>query len=356
MVKKLNIAVIFGGTNTEHEVSLVSARSIIHALNPNKYNILPVMVTKDNRWVIPKDFLIDSTSVKYLPQLTKTGLTVSPQQINELHPIDVYFPIIHGPFGEDGTLQGLLELMHVPYVGSGVLSSALCMDKDVQKRLSREAGIPVVPYQCLNFPEKPKDVPYPCFVKPANQGSSVGVIKVHATNDLENAVKQAYLLDNKIIIEQAVNNPREIECAVLGETNHPQASFLGEVIPSNEFYDYDAKYVDGKSTSIIPAKLSHSLTTKIRKAALKAFTVCGCYGLARVDFLVPRNRVGEYYLSELNTLPGFTTISMYPKLWEASGLSYSKLVDTLIDLAIKRYHNRSKLNLTYTPKTDWYQS
>jgi D-alanine-D-alanine ligase len=353
MTPKIRVAVIFGGTSTEHEVSLVSARSIIAALDPQKYSVLPVMITKDNRWLTPKAILADHTHVAYLPQTTEKGLTIKPQEITAKHQIDVYFPVLHGPYGEDGTIQGLLEMMHVPYVGDGVLASAICMDKDIQKRLCREAGLPVIEYLAITSPTEPIKINPPCFVKPANQGSSVGVTKVQQQSELEAAIQQAFTLDTKVLIEKAVINPREIECAVLGTTAKPEASVLGEIISSNEFYDYDAKYVDGKSKAIIPAKLTAKLTAAIQSAAKKAFTVTNCYGLARVDFLL--DRAGEYYLSELNTLPGFTTISMYPKLWAASGLSYPSLLDKLIELAILKQHERAGLATTYTPKANWYQ-
>lgn len=329
-MKKLNIGVIYGGTNTEHEVSLVSARSVISNLNTEKYNVTPILIPKSAK------------KNDYANLLSQTN-------------IDVYFPVLHGPYGEDGTIQGLLELMRIPYVGCGVLSSAICMDKDVQKRLCREAGIPVVSYQALTVNHAPKNIEFPMFVKPANQGSSIGVFNAKTPSELKAALNQAFKLDTKVLIEQAIVSPREIECAVLGDTNKPEVSVLGEIIPSNDFYDYDAKYVDDKSKSMIPADLTPSLTDAIKAAAQKAFTVCECFGLARVDFLVPKQgRRGEYYLSELNTLPGFTSISMYPKLWQATGLSYPKLLDKLINLALTRHRHRSQLNSSFKPKSSWY--
>ncbi|OGV96379.1 D-alanine--D-alanine ligase A [Microgenomates group bacterium RBG_16_45_19] len=354
-MKKINVAVIFGGTNTEHEVSLVSARAIIQNLNPEKYQILPVMITKANQWLTPKSFLADPTHLRSLPETTRSGITVKPQEITAAHQIDVFFPVLHGPYGEDGTIQGLLEMMPVAYVGCGVLASAICMDKDIQKRLCLQAGLPVVPYQVVTSAVVPDPVSFPCFVKPANQGSSVGVTKVHRSKDLKPALIAAFKLDTKVLIETAVPMAREIECAILGTTEHPEASVLGEVIPSNEFYDYNAKYIDGQSQAIIPARLPTKLAHAIQSAAQKAFIVCGGYGLARVDFLVPKEGRGEpYYLSELNTLPGFTTISMYPKLWQASGLKYAKLLDRLIDLALNRHQQKSKLKLSYQPKSAWF--
>lgn len=352
-MKKLNIAVIFGGTNTEHEVSLVSARSIIQNLNPEKYQVLPVLITKDNKWLMPKGYLTHPQNLQALPETSNNNLTAHPQEIVSVYQLDLFFPVIHGPLGEDGTLQGLLELIQVPYVGCGVLGSAVCMDKDIQKRICREAGIPVVPYQVLKPGQKPRRITYPCFVKPANQGSSIGVTKVHQAAELNQALKHAFSLDTKVLVETAIIKPREIECSILGTTAKPKASVLGEIISSNEFYDYDAKYVDNKSKSIIPAKLNARLTHAIQTTAKKAFTVTECYGLARVDFLI--DRVGEYYLNEINTLPGFTKISMYPKLWSKSGISYSKLLDELINLAQKRFQTKSHLTTSYTPKNDWFK-
>jgi D-alanine-D-alanine ligase len=355
-MKKLKIAVIFGGTNTEHEVSLVSARSIIQSLNPRKYQVLPVMITKASLWQTATQFLPDHTHLPYLPETTQSGLTVKPEEISSTHHIDLFFPVMHGPYGEDGTIQGLLEMMHVPYVGDGVLASAICMDKDIQKRLCREAGLPVVDYQVITQYHSldSRKVTFPCFVKPSNQGSSVGTTKVHQKSELKSAINHAFQYDTKVLIETAILKPREIECAILGTTENPQTSVLGEIVPSNEFYDYDAKYVDGQSKSFIPAKLPKALTHQIQAAAKKAFTVCNCYGLARVDFLVPQEDRGVFYLSELNTFPGFTIISMYPKLWEASGLPYSKLLDKLINLALKRHQQKKKLNLSYFPKKNWF--
>lgn len=352
-MKKIRVAVIFGGTNTEHEVSLVSAKSIVTNLNPDQYDVLPVMITKNNQWITAKQFLINHSKVKYLPETVRAGETVEPQALKDTHPIDIYFPVLHGPYGEDGTIQGLLEMMHVPYVGCGVLASALCMDKAVQKQLCAGAGIPVTPFQVLTLEKNVPLKSYPVFVKPANQGSSVGVVKVHNSKELQPALKQAFSLDTKVLIETAVPHAREIECAVLGPTDSPKASVLGEIVASNEFYDYDAKYIDGQSKAIIPAKLTVSLTRKIQAIAKKAFTLTNCYGLARVDFLI-NGQTNEIFLSELNTMPGFTTISMYPRLWEASGLPYPKLLDELIHLALNRHHDHQSLNLSFTPKSNWF--
>jgi len=246
-------------------------------------------------------------------------------------------------------------MLHVPYVGNGVLASAICMDKAVQKQLCVGVGLPVVPFIALtpNQPIETKNLKYPLFIKPSNQGSSVGVTKVHNQSELNQAVAVAFRYDTKILIEQGITEAREIECAILGPTTQPEASVLGEIISSNEFYDYDAKYIDGQSQAIIPAKLPKPLAEKIQSTAKTAFSLCNAYGLARVDFLL--SRVGDYYLSELNTMPGFTTISMYPKLWETSGLSYPTLLDRLITLALARHHSRSGISLSYHPKTSWHR-
>jgi len=275
------------------------------------------------------------------------------------------FPVLHGTFGEDGTIQGLFELANIPYVGSGVLGSAVGMDKVVQKQILQQAKIPVAPgiwFTSKDFERKGKEllalvgkkVGFPCFVKPANLGSSIGITKVHNKKELLPAIQLAAEYDLKILVERAVRSPREIECSVLGNDD-PIASVPGEIIPSNEFYDYDAKYVDGKSSAVIPANLSKGVIKKIQDYSVRSFTALGCEGMARVDFLVSRNSA-TVVVSEVNTIPGFTSISMYPKLWEASGLSYSNLLDRLIQLALERHAARRKLKTTYSPKSRWYGS
>lgn len=372
-MKKVRVAVIYGGTNTEHEVSIVSARSIINNLDPKKYSILPIKITKDNRWETHLE-LTSSTSKKLssiVPIVKKpkkfsqkNSFLVTAQNTIDQKKIDVIFPILHGPFGEDGTLQGMLEMMRLPYVGCGVLSSALCMDKVVQKQLCENQGISVPKF--IYFTKKDwqknkkallkdvkKTIKYPCFVKPVNQGSSIGISKAKNKLQLTKAVNYALHYDLKTIVEKAVPHAREIECSILGN-DKPKASILGEIVPSNEFYDYDAKYVDGASREIIPAKLPKKLSNKIRQTAIDSFKILNGSGMARVDFLL-NDRTKKYYLNELNTLPGFTSISMYPKLWQASGLSYPKLLDKLIQLALERYQDRSEISLSYKPKTDWYK-
>jgi D-alanine-D-alanine ligase len=280
-------------------------------------------------------------------------------------PLDVIFPVVHGTYGEDGTLQGLLELADIPYVGAGVLASSVGMDKIVQKQLFAEAGLPIVRYvgihssQCRDesatvVRRVEKRLRYPVFVKPANTGSSVGISKAHNREELRAGLRLAAEYDRKVIVEQGVKDAREIECSVLGNDD-PEASIPGEIIPSNEFYDYDAKYVDGKSTAIIPAKLPRAVTSTIRKLAVEAFRVIDCSGMARVDFFVTKGR-GKVFLNEINTIPGFTAISMYPKMWESSGVSYPQLLDRLITLAIERHREMASRRTTFTPGKEWYRS
>jgi len=336
--RKLKIAIIMGGTSSEHEVSLVSARGIITNLDRHKYHIIPLTITQDNHWV------------------DQQGRGIQPCDLHHL--CDIVFPVLHGPYGEDGTIQGLLEMLRIPYVGCGVTSSAVCMDKVMQKHICRDYGIPITQFFWLSkthWTQKRQEIlkqikaqlnnQYPLFVKPANQGSSVGVTKAHNQQELIRGIELALTRDLKIIIEAGVKSAREIECSVLGTNSNPETSVLGEIIPSNEFYDYEAKYLNGKTQTIIPATLNKKLTEEIQKAARLAFEVLDCWGLARVDFLLdPQTQ--EYYLNELNTMPGFTPISMYPKLWEASGLPYPKLLDRLIELALKRHQEHSSLNLS----------
>lgn len=359
---KNNIAVIFGGINTEHEVSIVSARSIIQNLNQKKYNILPIKISRANHWQSLPNFL----EKPQIQQFTDGKLDLAPfePQTFTQRKIDVVFPVLHGPMGEDGTLQGLLEMFDIPYVGSGVLGSAICMDKVIQKQLCQQADIPITSFIWVSHFQWTKDsqqiitqtektIGYPCFIKPANQGSSVGVSKANTKKELKNAVIEAFKFDLKIIIEATVPQAREIECSILGNEK-PQNSVLGEITPNNEFYDYNAKYIDGKSKDTIPAKLSDELTKKIKQTACKAYTILNCKGLARVDFLL-QGDTDIFYLNEVNTMPGFTQISMYPKLWQHSGLEYSELLDQLINLAIKHHQNRSNLKMSYTPKSAWHK-
>jgi D-alanine-D-alanine ligase len=380
MAKKLKIGVIFGGRSGEHEVSLVSATSIIKALNKKKYEVIPIGIDKNGQWLASGDPLraLKERNLKLTKLVTpiinpknKKFIRVGDlpslklRQAGREIKIDVVFPVLHGTYGEDGTIQGLFEMANIAYVGCGVLGSALGMDKVVQKQIFEQTGLPVVKYVWfLNWRqekrEKRKEIlrhieqklKYPLFVKPANLGSSVGISKAHNRKKLVKAINLAAGFDRKVIVEEGVNNAREIECGVLGNDN-PQTSVLGEIIPSNEFYDYNSKYVDGQSEAIIPAKLSPQISAKIKDLALKAFKSLDLAGMARIDFLVEKN-TNKIFINEPNTIPGFTSISMYPKLWEASGLSYEKLLDNLVKLAIERHKAKNQLRLSYEIKNKWY--
>ncbi|MBI1961318.1 MAG: D-alanine--D-alanine ligase [Parcubacteria group bacterium] len=363
MAEKLRVAVLFGGRNSEHEVSLVSASSVIERLDPEKYDVIPIGITKEGKWIAGPESM----------QLLKSGR--SPRESNALilpepfaqasgghalGKIDVIFPVLHGPYGEDGTVQGFLELTGIPYVGCGVLGSAVCMDKVMQKKVLAAVGFSQVPYVWFwasEWEERKRGITdelalgYPLFVKPANMGSSVGISKAHDQTELAVAVARAMQYDRKIIIEQGIADCREIEVAVLGN-QLPRASVPGEIIPSNEFYDYDAKYVDGKSKAVIPAKLSDEKRAEIQDTATRAYRALDCEGMARVDFLLASD--GTAYVNEVNTIPGFTAISMYPKLWEASGRPYGELLDELIQLALARTAEKKKLRVSFRPKEQWY--
>ena len=344
-MSKIRIAVLFGGRSGEHEVSIRSAASVISALDREKYEVIPVGITDEGLWLSPAESapLLPSNTVG--PVSTGTAIALS-QQPGAATDFDVVFPVLHGTFGEDGTVQGLLELADVPYVGAGVLGSAVAMDKDVMKRLFRERGLPTVDHLAVPRRERHEHTArfeerfgYPMFVKPANLGSSVGIRKVHDTAELTQALDLAAQHDSKIIVEPAIDG-REIECAVLGN-DQPEASVPGEVIPGGEFYDYQAKYIDDTSDLVIPAALSADQTSEIRRLAVAAFQAAECAGLARVDFFL-ENASGRILLNELNTMPGFTSISMYPKLWEASGVPYSTLVHRLVQLALERQEEKKQ--------------
>ena len=355
-IKRLRVGVLFGGRSGEHEVSLASAASVIRGLDPDQYEAVPIGITKDGHW------LVGEGAVKMLPEVLKGGrrvmLTADPTEA-ALVPLDrgagaqrldVIFPVMHGTFGEDGTIQGMLELAGLPYVGAGVLGSAIGMDKDVSKRLCKEAGIPVVPWVTIHrwtWEKEPEAVraqiegkfEYPVFVKPATLGSSVGMSKVHSTEELAPALNLACEYGLKILVEKAVTG-REIEVSVLG--NHePQSSVPGEIVPHREFYDYAAKYLEDGTQLIIPAALKPSQVAKIQSLAIKAFRTLELSGMARVDFFLEK-KGGKLYLNEANTIPGFTSISMYPKLWEASGISFRELIGKLIDLAFEMHNEKTR--------------
>jgi D-alanine-D-alanine ligase len=373
MQKKLRVGVLFGGRSGEHEVSLVSAASVMQALDREKYDVVPIGITPEGRWISSHHSLellkaksgLEHEPERFLaPEPSRQALmTVGPGGDSSL-PLDVVIPVMHGTFGEDGTVQGLLELANIPYVGAGVLGSAVGMDKIAQKQILEEEGFPIPRYLAFSsseYRQTPRRVVsrverhlrYPLFVKPANTGSSVGISKAHNRKELKGAIELACQYDRRVIVEQGIVNAREIECAVLGNDD-PMASVLGEIIPSNEFYDYEAKYVDGKSQALIPAPLPGALASRIRAMALRAFRAIDCAGMARVDFFLTR-RTRRVYLNELNTIPGFTSISMYPKLWEASGIPYPVLLDRLIALALERHQAMNRLRRIYTPAREWYR-
>lgn len=363
-MKKIRVGVLFGGRSGEHEVSLRSAKEVIAAINPDKYEVVPIGVSKEGQWLLasPESFnLLNAShpSISLLPEPQQQGLlpitnnAVINGEQNRQH-LDVVFPLIHGTYGEDGCIQGLLELANMPYVGAGVLGSALGMDKVLMKTVFQQAGLPVTDFTWTTrkkWRENPKKVQqqiedvltYPVFVKPANLGSSVGISKAKNSNELIAAIELAAKFDRKIIIEAGVPNAREIEVSVLG--NHdPIASVPGEIFPSREFYDYAAKYLDDATKLQIPAELSKEVTTQLQDMAKQAFEVISCEGLARIDFLIDAKTL-KVFVSEINTLPGFTQVSMYPKMWEKSGISYAELIDKLIELALER-HKEVQENVT----------
>jgi D-alanine-D-alanine ligase len=358
MARKIRLGLIFGGRSAEHEVSLMSAKSVMKAIDREKYDVTLIGITKEGKWIAGDDPLKalaagDLHAMSEAALLGEPGkrelLTLNPQpgravQLSAVAELDVIFPLLHGPYGEDGTVQGLFELADLPYVGSGVLASSLAMDKAVCKELLRAHGIPVVDWLLALRSEIESDVeavarraegkfPFPIFTKPANLGSSVGVEKAHDHAELVQALQESARYDRRVLIERGVN-AREIEVSVLGNDD-PRASVCGEVIPSREFYDYEAKYIDDASELLIPAPISDATATLAQRYAVRAFKAIDAAGLARVDFLLDRDS-GALYLGEINTIPGFTQISMYPKLWEASGLSYRDLVDRLVELAVER--------------------
>lgn len=368
MKKKLRVAVIFGGKSAEHEVSLQSAKNVIDAMDKMKYEVVPIGITKKGEWIlgdVASLFLNESDPKLIKLNKSNEGLALVPgketQQLiglNNYYPstgprqkgIDVAFPVLHGTYGEDGTMQGLLKLLDVPFVGAGVLGSAVGMDKDVMKRLLNAGGVPTAKFLVFSAVEEIKfenvetKLGLPFFVKPANLGSSVGISKVKTKKDFAVAVNKALEYDNKILIEEYIAG-REIECSVLGNEN-PEASLPGEVIPTHEFYSYEAKYIDEHGANFeIPAILPQETMKKIQDMAIKAFKVLNLEGMARVDFFLNEN--GEVIVNEVNTIPGFTKISMYPKLWEASGLPYSKLIDKLIELAIERHKKEKGLKTSF---------
>jgi len=395
-VKKLRVGVLFGGRSGEHEISLLSAASVLNAIDTSKYDVVPIGITKDGLWVTaghaeallqgkqqPRALragdpaatssaavLAQGSAIVIPPVPARTSpasmlpfqtgaAEMSRRWTDHSIQVDLIFPVLHGTFGEDGTIQGLLELADIAYVGAGVLGSACGMDKHIMKELFRAAGLPLVKHVTIlrsdweTSPAKAQrliesKLKYPVFVKPANLGSSVGISKVRNRAELAPAMKEAARYDRKLVIEQGVGGKqrkaREIECSVLGN-DKPAASIAGEIVPSTEFYDYDAKYLDEGSQLIIPAKLTKTQSKQVQELAIKAFQAVDCSGLARVDFLMdPTSK--KFYVNEINTMPGFTAISMYPKLWGASGLSYPELIDKLIQFGIERHQEKKRNQYT----------
>jgi D-alanine-D-alanine ligase len=402
---KLRVGILFGGRSGEHEVSLLSAASVLNAIDKKKYEVVPIGITKDGRWLTAEHaerllrgekqasglltpekhlragdpeatpgaaVLATGESVVFPPEPARREAGIAPFQTDAKTDaatlrrasdrainVDIIFPVLHGTFGEDGTIQGLLELADIAYVGAGVLGSSAGMDKDIMKSLFRAAGLPIVKHVTVlrsQLEPESKEVPkkvqkliesklkYPVFVKPANLGSSVGISKAHDRKELGPAIAEAAKFDRKIVIEEGVggkkNKAREIECAVLGNDN-PQASVAGEIVPCKEFYDYDAKYLVEGSEAVIPAKLTKAEMKTVQRLAIAAFQAVDCTGLARVDFLMePKSR--KIFVNEINTMPGFTAISMYPKMWAASGVSYPELIDRLIRLGIERHEDKKR--------------
>jgi len=360
---KLRVGLLFGGRSLEHEVSVVSATSVLQALDPSRYEVTLIGVDRDGRWHVGAGGQLladvpDSDEEVLLParpgESTLVPSDESPAAM--ARSLDVVLPLIHGKGGEDGALQGLLDLADVPYVGSGVLSSSVQMDKDVAKRLLRDAGLPVVPWITrrahelegdgldATLAESERVLGWPVFVKPANSGSSVGISPAGDPEELARAIRDALRYDRKILIERGLD-PREIEVAVLGN-EHPEASVPGEIRCAQAFYDYESKYHDDATELVIPAELDDATTARLRELAVQAYQVLEAEGLARVDFIIDRS-TGELYVNELNSLPGFTDGSMYPKMWEATGLSYPMLLDRLIELAMERHHTRAQLETSY---------
>ena len=356
--RRIRLAILYGGRSAEHEVSVVSARSMMAAIDREKYDVVPIAITKTGRWMLPArtpDELPveagslpgtgeEGTGVSLTREAGGAALTSPEGAAVGAGPIDVVFPVLHGPYGEDGTVQGMLELAGVAYVGAGVLASALGMDKEMHKQLFRSRGLPVVPYihvHAEDWRRSPDNVialaedeiGVPCFTKPSSLGSSIGVTKCRTVEQVRAGLELAFSLDRKALVERAVAG-RELECAVLGN-DEPEASVVGEILPSHEFYDFEAKYLEEGSELLIPAPVADQISEEIRRLAIEAFRAIDCAGMARVDFFYDE-AAGSVLLNEINTIPGFTPISMYPKLWEASGVPYAKLIDRLIELALER--------------------
>lgn len=373
-MKKLRVAVVFGGRSGEHEVSLVSAASIIKALDPSKYEVLQIGIGKDGKWMVGENCL-EALKREAFGDLLPAGLSTDPvspgitnsrtqnEVAKNFEKIDIAFPVLHGPYGEDGTIQGLFEMLQIPYVGCNVLASALAMDKLQCKKIWQVHNLPVVDYLGFGRYEwkknkseileaLQKNIGIPSFVKPANMGSSVGITKVKKLENLPEAIDLAAEYDSKILVEKAVN-VREIECALLGN-DEVLAGPVGEVIVGGEFYDFYDKYVNGVSTTEIPAKIPEETAKEIQELCIKAYKALDCSGLARCDTFLDRDS-GEIYLNEINTMPGFTSISMYPKMMEAHGIKYAELIDRLIELGLARFQEKQKNQIEFQSGSEWYK-
>lgn len=357
---KVRVAVLFGGQSGEHDVSLRSAQTVIGGLDPDRYEVVPIGITREGQWLSGGDpfaaltassplfALADGSSPAPAPAGEMPGASAPPAVFGS--GIDVVFPVLHGPMGEDGTVQGLLELTGLPYVGAGVLGSALSMDKAMAKNILAQEGLPQAPWRLVSRKEWERDpeaviewigeiVGFPCFIKPANMGSSVGVVKAHDPSEVPAAMREACRFDRRILVEKGID-ARELEISVLGN-DEPIASIVGEVIPSNEFYDYNAKYVDDRSELLVPAPIDGNTMTEIQELAITAFRALDLAGMARIDFFMERD-TDKIYINEVNTIPGFTAISMYPRLWQASGVPLEELIDRLIGLALERSLERKR--------------
>jgi D-alanine-D-alanine ligase len=368
-IKKIRVGIIFGGRSGEHEVSFCSASSIIKAIDKGKYTVVPIGITKEGRWISPQDSESalqsgkiegKNTVILLNDSFSKSLVCIDNNQkldkSSALEKLDVIFPALHGPYGEDGTVQGLLELANIPYVGAGVAASAISMDKDLMKIIFQQKSLPILKWMTIKRKKWQKDkekilsliqngFEYPLFVKPTNLGSSVGITKVHKKEELEKAIDLASSYDRKILIEQGLEEIREIECGVLGN-DKPQASVVGEVRPAGEFYDYDSKYIDKGTQLVIPADLPDGVSQEVQRIALCAFKAIDASGMARVDFFVTKKE-NRIYLNEINTIPGFTSVSMYPRLWQAAGIPYPELIDRLIQLALERHQDKKQNKISY---------
>lgn len=371
-MSKTRVAVVFGGRSGEHEVSVVSAKNIIEAADKEKYEIIPIGITKDGKWLTGEKTIQqfqnnDYSGLEEVTLNTKSGskelLNLKDDNTYTKLKIDIFFPALHGPFGEDGTIQGLFEIANVPYTGCGVLASSVGMDKLTTKALLDEAGISVIPYLGFNkhaWDQNADEVMHrilselelPVFIKPSNMGSSVGVSKVKKKDELKKAIEFALEFDHRILVEKALN-VRELECSILGN-DEPKASRVGEVIVGGEFYDYKDKYVDGKSTTKVPADINPQLERTIQAQSIKAYKLLDCSGLARSDIFYDKG-TKEIYINEVNTFPGFTPISMYPKNWKASGLAYPDLIDEIIKLGFEKYEQKQLKKVSFDEAGDWFK-